>query len=575
MPVAATRLRRRIQRLRRDNRGVVAVMTAAMVLPVFMGSAAMGVDISGWYATTANLQKAADFAALGGAAHLPTSPSAAAATATSVAAANGFRVGDGVTTAVNVRLADRPNQLQVEITASVVNSFGGLIGTPRTSLTKRATAEYTEPYTVGSPCNLLGNEPLAGVQGGGPFASGACPGGSNPRVWAEAAGPNTDKKWGNARDTRVCASGGTDRCTGRTNLDYGKKGHFYKIEVRTPGPLRVQLFDPVLVHTGSTCEDIPAAFTGPNRANPWTVDAKNRYAGGRTAQSPNGAPLCTGDHDYGRADAVRTRAATTFALRAPGDSPDPMASPIVCTEQWDGFSGDMTNLAVAGRPGYRPQVGQAWRQWVDLCTVNASVGTYYLQVRTNVGKNSNLAAGMNNTGDPGAQWAGKNGYSVRATVNGNGAGVTIGGDTGLALSLNVAGDARFHMARIGSQMAGRLAVFNMFDLGDADAGRTGTVQLMAPPDSSGFNGTTISSCRGKGVVNRTLANCTLNGVTAGRFDGRWQALHVRFPATYRCNDTDPNGCWFRVGMRFSGDGRLFDATSWNVGSPESAIRLIK
>jgi Flp pilus assembly protein TadG len=567
--------RARLRKLRGDKRGFVAVMVSAMVIPIFMGSAAMAVDISQWYAEIGDMQKAADMAALSGVAHLPTSPSSAYSTAAQVAADNGFRAGDGTTTAVTARVGAKPEQLVVTISATIPNAFGALIGTPETTLRKSATAEMNEPFEVGSPCNLLGNEPAAGVEGGGPYANATCPGGSKPRVWAEAAGPDTDKAWGNQRDPRHCDSGRTSGCAGSSNTDQGASGHFYKIRVHSPGQLRVQLFDPVLVHVGSTCEAIDPTWAFTNKANPWTRDAKRRYAGKRVAEDKGGVPLCTGDNDYGQPKRTNSNTATTFALRAPGTAPDPMTGPIVCAKQFDGFSGDVTKLAREGQKGYKQQVARFWRQWGDLCSINAQAGDYYLQVRTNVKKGSNLVSGMNSFADQGAKWAGKNGYAVRATVNGGGGGVTIGAANTLALSLNIAGDATFHMARIGSQHAGRLVTFEMFDIGDVEAGRVGTVRLLAPVESSGFNGSTIQSCRGGGVVNRSLPNCMLPNVTVGTFNGKSQRFDVQFPSNYRCDDTSPTGCWFRVRMRFDGDGRVFDATSWTVTPAASPIRLVK
>jgi len=572
MPISP---RARLTQLRTDKRGFVAVMVSAMVIPIFMGSAAMAVDISGWYSQIGDMQKAADLAALSGVAHLPTSPSSAYATARQTAEENGFRAGDGITTSVSPRLTERPEQLEVTITATITNSFGALIGSPTTTFHRTAVAEMNEPFEVGSPCNLIGNEPNAGVEGGGPYANGTCPGGSIPRVWAEAAGPDTDKAWGNQKDPRHCDSGSTDGCNGRSNGEQSKLGHFYKIRVAQPGALKVQLFDPVLVHVGSSCQDMASTWSSGNGANPWTTDAKTRYEGGRGARDARDVPLCTGDNDYGQATRVNNKAATTFALRAPGNAPDPMTGPIVCAKQWAGFSGDLTKLARAGQTGYKQQLARFWRQWGELCTINAQAGVYYLQVRTNVPKNSDLIAGMNAYADQGADWAGKNSYAIRTTLNGSGTGVTVGAANTLALSLNINGTGAFHMARIGSQNAGRVVTFNMFDVGDADAGKTGTVQLLAPPDAVGFAGSRIPSCQGSGVVNRKLADCRLTNVRYEKFNGKSQRLLVTLPPNYRCNDTDPAGCWFRINMKFDGDGRVFDATSWSIKTASSPIRLIK
>ena len=77
----------RLSRRRGDDRGAVLVIVA-LLLPLIMGTAALVIDVGFWYLTQAQLQAAADAAALAGAQQLPSSPSSAQAYAQSLAAKN-------------------------------------------------------------------------------------------------------------------------------------------------------------------------------------------------------------------------------------------------------------------------------------------------------------------------------------------------------------------------------------------------------------------------------------------------------------------------------------------------------
>lgn len=582
-----------LNRLARDNRGAIAVLAVTSFIPIGVGAAALSLDVSRWYEKAAQIQSAADAAALAGVAHMPTSPAHAYDTAKRVARANGYTAGDGHTVAVTPATRPQPTELQVTITATVDNPFGKLLGRPSQTITRRATAEYTAPVALGSPCNALGQQPAAGWTGGGgrvpgPYVGAACPGGRQPRMWAEVAGPDTDKAWGAAYDSRSCATGGTDHCAGSTNPDYNriaelgpigdraKQGVFYRIEVKQAGALRLELFDPGLVAVGSTCEHLPNRWGGGARPNRYTRDAGARYAGGANARDTDGIRICVGDHDYGQRDRVNNRSATTFALRAPGIAPDPTASPVICVRQYGGWShDDYREWATERNRRYKPELARNWRQWVSPCgDVPVSPGVYYLQVRTDIRRGAASPAAMDDKRDLRARWAGKNGFAIRASVSGNPNAVTVGANGYMTVALNQGGTGRFHMARIGSSYAGLEMMFSMFDLGDISDGRTGQVQLLAPPDATGFPGGTIPSCLGTGRVNGNLPGCILPNINFNRFNARWQTLTVRMPADYRCNDADPNACWFRINVTYTGSGTVFDTSSWETSQNLNPIRLI-
>ena len=82
---------------RDDERGVVAVWLA-ITLIVLLGFAGWAIDFAHWNDERANMQKAADAAALAGAVYLPDDPAGAIAAAKSIAAKNGYSSGVSVTT---------------------------------------------------------------------------------------------------------------------------------------------------------------------------------------------------------------------------------------------------------------------------------------------------------------------------------------------------------------------------------------------------------------------------------------------------------------------------------------------
>ena len=98
LPVQLTMRRHlHLQPRRGDERGVVAVWVALTMI-VLLGFAGWAIDFAHWNDERANLQKAADAAALAGAVYLPDDPAGAIAAAKSIAAKNGYSSGVSATT---------------------------------------------------------------------------------------------------------------------------------------------------------------------------------------------------------------------------------------------------------------------------------------------------------------------------------------------------------------------------------------------------------------------------------------------------------------------------------------------
>ncbi len=154
----------RERRRRLSEAGYAAVMVAVVVPTIGIGCAAVAVDTGMWYVEIAQVQKAADAAALAGVPYLPQDLPSARARALEVAARNGYNNTGNNT--VTVGLGEKATQLRVEIRSTITNTFGTVIGVPKQTITRAATADYQGPAPMGSPCNTFGNEPNAGTAGG-------------------------------------------------------------------------------------------------------------------------------------------------------------------------------------------------------------------------------------------------------------------------------------------------------------------------------------------------------------------------------------------------------------------------
>jgi Flp pilus assembly protein TadG len=125
---------------RHDERGVVAVWLA-ITLIVLLGFAGWAIDFAHWNDERANMQKAADAAALAGAVYLPDDPAGAIAAAKQVAAQNGY---PGAT----VNTLSSANQLKVTINSTVKSNFAQVVGVRSASMSKSATSEYESPQPL-------------------------------------------------------------------------------------------------------------------------------------------------------------------------------------------------------------------------------------------------------------------------------------------------------------------------------------------------------------------------------------------------------------------------------------------
>jgi Flp pilus assembly protein TadG len=266
--------RMRMSRLSED-RGAVLVTASIVMVPLMLGSAAIGVDASNWYYMGQRLQVAADAAALAGAVYMPGDFNEATSAARVMSGLNGF-THDPYSANVNQRVTVTPeasakaSELRVTVTATKSNWFGWALSRTDQTMSRTAVAEYRGPVLMGSPCNLFGDEPPGGTPAWeSASTSEAC--NTTPEFWANVAGPGAKKSYGDRYATRRCDSGNSG-CTNQSNDNYAPTGHFYKISVKEPvTSISVEIFDPALVHVGDYCETSSLPST-------WSKDTPNPYS---------------------------------------------------------------------------------------------------------------------------------------------------------------------------------------------------------------------------------------------------------------------------------------------------------
>jgi Flp pilus assembly protein TadG len=557
---------------RTDDReaGVVLVWMSLMIA-VLLGMAGLSLDVANWYLQGNREQKAADAAALAGAVYLPDDPGRAFSTARDLASRNGYTADTHTT--VTVSQEQKRSQLRVTITREINNFFGALLRLPTTTITRTSVAEFVGPVPMGSPASTFGDEPTGDTTTHWSNVYGTDS--NQPKFWANIAGPQSAKMNGDAQQALWCV-GAPDNCS-NGNSDYNPNGYFYVVRVPSAPPggkrLAIEVYDPAFVNVGDHCTDHLAGAAAVS--NPYAPDATVRYAAGDT--DPTVRSFCNGDQLYGGSDGDGVPPTTSFVLRAPSPTPwEPTSYPVMtgacAPKQYKGYDQDLAGALDSSAGTYDASLAQVFRQWVRVCTIDSPVpaGDYMLQVRTNV-RLGNDPAGPADYTTPGG---GHNRFAVRAAFvdtagnNPSSAGVSIFGNASMSIYANApSARTQFHLARVPSGSGGHTLALNFFDI--ADASQSGTLKIIAPPDS----GVTFSDCTGIGPAAGALPTCSLTATSA--FNGKWQTVKVPIPAGYTCTDTDPQGCWVRIEYDYGTGATVADTTTWTAVIEGDPVRLVE
>ncbi|GAA2739334.1 hypothetical protein GCM10009867_34960 [Pedococcus aerophilus] len=515
--------------------GYVAVLVG-LLLTVLLGCCAFAVDVGNWYYTGQRAQRAADAAALAAVPYLPGDPTTAYGVARTLASQNGFAA--SADTVVVPVVGSKSTRMRVDVSRTVKNNFGWLLGLPTTTVGRSAVADYAGPVPMGSPCNEFGDDPDPGSR-----RSTNCDG--TAQFWANVGSPQAAKSYGDAYQNQM-----------GTNADYDVNGYYYTVTVTKPTTnLTFEAFDPALIAVGDRCDtNLTGASSLHQGSNTVVVDPDVRYASGPSSK------YCTGDVRFGGTGEVQTE----FSIREASATtnqwdPTSYAARAGCTTRFAGFNGDLSVALDRKNAGFRADVADNFRQWVQLCRINGVTqpGTYLIQVKTNQVGND--------------QASGHNRFSLRAWGTNNKAedGISVAGFGKMAMYGNTpAGTSKFFLARVPSGSRGQLFRVRLYDIGDGTTGNS-TIKVLPPTESGGG----FTGCIGSGIQNGTLSDCTINVSSA--FNGQWQDVTIPLPATYSCTDSSPTGCWLRLEFFYGSGSQPADTTSWTASIAGDPVRLVQ
>lgn len=553
-----------------DEAGVVAVLLAVTLLPILVGAAALGIDLSRLHLTGQQLQRAADAAALGGVVHLPGEPAQAFAAARAMATANGVPAGR----VASELPSGRAGRLKVTVSADVSGAFSGALGVPPRRVTRSATAEFAGPLMLGSPCNVFGREDMDPAGGGAdqqPRGSQHCTG--SGRFWAGAMGPQLDKGAGDAFAARWCAwspsEPATDGCDASgvgpnppgVNQEALEGGYTYVVRVSKPGRLRLQGYDMAWVSAGPLCAGVLTAGGMVNPIAGAVAVKSNEFVtspqGGNVRYATGASAYCTGDtqelYPFADSSPAGLRLQTTVAVHHPGRSPYDVGAPLCAPVTFPGVEGAttrITDLLAAGSAGSLGlEVRRTFHRWVDLCpAVTVVPGDYTINVST-------------------GQGSGANRFALRGWLEGQTDGVAVMARERMQVFANIpSGTSQFHLVRVDSTAAGRTLEVSVFDIGDAE--QPITVELLAPDSATPWG-----PCQLSGAIGAAQPTCTAT-VRRSVTNARWLRFAVDIPTNYRClDDTDNSRCWVRA--RLTSPSTVYDATTWTARASGDPVRLVQ
>jgi Flp pilus assembly protein TadG len=522
-------LHRRLRRRSAAEEGYVLILTALLLLPL-LAVTGLAVDLGAWYARAAQIQRAADAAALAGVVYLP-DYGRAATVAEKVAADNGFS--DDSRIAVDVYQVTGNNaRLQVRITDRTADQFFSGIFTDDVSITRASTAEYVKPVPMGSPKNFLGT---------GDLMSGS----NRENFWLAMSAGCSSKEQGDLIATRTDAnftsssnppSGGNwASCTGGhtiTNVNYSTDGYFYAVEVprSVTGTVSVQIYDPAYC----------------NGSDPGDSNSYNSFD-------------------------------TTFTMRD-NSSYDPRQTNVLRTATY----------SPSGCGSTRDQ----WVTLYDL--VNPSAGIYFVQVQTPAGDNGSGQMGSNGFSLRAKHTAGPNFQpctSVQGETNYSANCPNVYGveSMGVYASLNGT-QPSFYLADIGAEHNNKVLEISLWDPGEGSTGLeildpTGqpvnfTWQVLCQDGSaapcsgetapSGGYGPTTTTNLSLGNPSSSYPQPGPYRVSSSKYSDRHLRLSVQLPDDI--NAAYGGLTWWRI--RYTVGSAPTDRTTWSVAVRGDPVRLV-
>ena len=522
---------------RPTDRGYAIALMALLLLPL-LAFTGLAVDLGGWYARAAAIQRTADAAALGGVAALPLGPTAAANGALQVAAANGFVDGvDGISVTATKVGAD---QLQVTISDDQVPQYFTGLFRSGVSIERSALAEYIPPVRMGSPRNFLGTANLSTSVSGVPSSA-------REFFWLAvnspcAMGEDGDllSSWYNAQWSggfigcpipRTPAPGGGII----TNPTYSADGYIYGVRVDegyTGGPITIQVYDAA-------------------------------YCGAGVDFALNGSSSFT----------------TTYTVRAP--APNPYEGAVLHTRTLTGAASGSSGNCSTGASGYRGR-------WRDLHTISSPTpgDTYAVQVQATAPV-TNQRGSVNQFSlrvRRGAtfQACSSDPFDTQVAPDANCPNVFA--LENMSVFANSPGEAaEFFLASIGPEHSGKTLVIDLFDPGEGGDelrlvdpnGDVVSFQRRIIPRYPGE----IAPAGGFGPVSESVVNISASGpqpgpnrLSAARYNDRQLQLVVELPPDIAV--AYGGRTWWRVRYDFEGSN-VTDRTTWSVSVRGDPVRLVE
>lgn len=543
----------------KGDEGFALVLTGLLLVPL-LALTAISVDVGVWFAQAAKVQRVADLASMAGVVRLP-NISAANTAANDIITRNGLTICgtgpgncSGPSPQVRVISSGPPTgsttRYQVILKQNATRYFSKVLQSSAQTLERRATAEYNKPVPLGSPNYSFGNNLSGAPSCMNPLASCA---GSQPQLWGAIHGPFEDKVNGDPYATKCNVGQSGTGCNnagnpnGANNPDYRKSGYLWGIDVPPSlvgTPITVQIYD--AIH----CSNESDLCTGGNRAD-WVAESGN--------------PKMNTQFEFFDSDGSDLTIDISSGLSMNGN----------CS------TGPGKLIIPANAANNATQVDTYKNRWYTLCTFTPTKsGIHPLQVK------SSDIPGYTDAGD------GWNAYSLRACRTSS----CTTGTQPSTYAINdmsiwnsgAAGSAKFYLANIGQEHAGKRLILDLWDPGDGSGSSAFTMQFRTPPGGIPNvlpqNGAGTTSCLYNATPSVTFgpatpnssSNCTITTRAAntsgggGIYNGRWLRVSIQIPVNYTCSAD----CWWSVWYNFNG-GTASERTVWRIQVVGDPVHLVE
>lgn len=573
------RARRRPARVapRHRDGGYVLAKFALLLVPLLLMTG-LSVDVGYWYNRAADIQKAADAAALAGVVWLPDLP-AAKQYALAAAAKNGFTDGvDDIEVEV-VQAGDR--RLRVSIQDKSVGSFfWANLGGSEIDMTREGLAEYVLPVPMGSPTNYFGLGSLTSTTIGSPLSS--------PELLYQSVNPSCTSKVNGDRHQSphydpLNGASLTSCSTTPTNTDYREQG--YELYVEAPEgrtqSIEVLLYDPRYNGDGTNCTTTyPTSWTGPatSGSTNLTVTATGGFLQYQTRTSNTSTTWSStvtideGEQVTYHRQRIRYKQGTTTCAEAGIDSERQSG---VESFTYSLYAADNTPLSDSDNPLVsgcsktysktsafeRTYLGSS--RWNVLCTITTSMptGRYILRVKN--GAPGELTADGSNQWGLVAKYTGATGDGLCDSRTNTSCPRVYGRDAISVYANTSAGVASFFMAEIEGEHNGKTLELELWDPGEGGS----KIEFLKPTGTNSWAATSFSwnSYNNNGSSHSSGSNVMSVSVLSSVFNGR--LLRIRIPLTNYVPPSDNK--WWKIRYTFD-SGNVTDRTTWSakvVGDP--------